>query len=95
MIKKETRYQGKIFMEDGNWIMVDNPLQHEVLNPTYSRVVHYCPDGTGPSVWTALENLTCETCGETMPEDMQTAFALHNFDVWPNLVPRFSARYNL
>ena len=74
-------YTGNIFLEIGNWVLVDNPLQHHSLNPTHSRVAHYCRDAdTGPHVWTALENLACHDCGETMPEDIQTAFALHNFD---------------
>ena len=76
-----SQYKSKVFLENGNWELVDNPLQHPELNPTNSRVAHYCPDQTGPSVWTALENLTCESCGEDMPDDIQTAFALHNFDV--------------
>ena len=83
-MKDMSEYDGKIFLEVGTWYLLDNPLQHYIMNPTNSRVVHYCAyNNDNPSVWTGLANLKCEWCGGTMPVDIQTAFALHNFDITP------------
>ena len=88
-----SHYKGTVFLKNGNWELVDNPLQHPQMNPTNSRVAHYCPDGTeSPCVWTSLKNLTCRGCKERMPDNIQTAFAIHNADVG-DCLPIYGTRF--
>ena len=87
--EEEFGYVGtEIFFTDGEWELHGNPLRHTTLNPSVSRVVHYCTEPRNDKsaeschVWARLNgSLNCPKCGVLMPDSVQTLWTLQNFDV--------------
>ncbi len=93
--EKYGKYGTERFFEEGAWEIHGNPLRHKTMNPAVSRVVHYCEvprtsyrDSQRSwaqeyyHVWANLNgSRVCSTCGETMPDSVQTLWTLQNFDI--------------